>query len=78
MMQKLQAQGPPQDDQTSPRLLVWMLREASVGRRKRENILKRNVQTISTANTVVAKRAMAVRKDRMRILTDAKEFFRLD
>jgi len=37
-----------------------------------------DVQTISTANTVVAKRAIAVKRDRMRIITDEIFPFRLD
>jgi hypothetical protein len=43
--------------------------------REGKYIIKMDIQTISTANTVVAKRAMAVRRDRMRILTEAVDFF---
>lgn len=40
MMQWLQAQVPPQDDQKTPHLLVRMLREESVGYYEKENISK--------------------------------------
>ena len=50
-----------------------MLREETVNYHMSVNITKADVPTISTANTVVAKRAVAVRRDGTRILTVAED-----
>jgi len=49
-----------------------MLSEEMVSHHRRVDVTKADVPTISIANTVVAKRATAVRRDEMRILTVAE------
>jgi hypothetical protein len=46
-----------------------MLRKETMYHHRRVNMTKADVPTISTANTVVAKRATTVRRDGKRILT---------